>query len=303
MGKVGGTSEARRWRAQIELPPGEERSDNPNSRKQIVRRRCTDLEAPGLDFLRAFFRAIAGAGKSERGICLDPSGSSFPFGHLPYGNRSGGHCRIFQADGLAGNNSGRLDAIELAVKRIETRLAAPGLGRTAVANPTTLLVAVQFVTAAAERSTPFDTALAVAISMTGEHPKIGPLLDQLLAEATTGVPSLEDLRRDFQAKLARIRKGRAVHGYWRQAGDILVSLEPFSGFGRSGNKSGTSGNPAKSVAADVANQNLGEAVQLVAKLDGRVREGLEDWREKAAAARCHRYRPGRTPPRRFHRSY
>jgi hypothetical protein len=37
----------------------------------------------------------------------------------------------------------------------------------------------------------------------------------------------------------------------------------------------------KKVSGDVANQNLGQAVQLIAKLDGRLREGLESWREKA----------------------
>jgi hypothetical protein len=37
----------------------------------------------------------------------------------------------------------------------------------------------------------------------------------------------------------------------------------------------------ETVATEVAAQNLGQAVRRLAKLDGRLREGLESWREQA----------------------
>ena len=187
---------------------------------------------------------------------------------------------FFGPAGWPGSSSGRLDAIELAVKRIETRLAAPGVSRTEVANPTTLLVAVQFVTAAAERSPPFDTALAVAISMTGEHPKIGPLLDKLLIEAPMGVPSLEDLHREFQAKLAEFERDGLFTGIGGNSGPSSFRLSRLFGLAEP-EISAEHRAILKKVSGDVANQNLGQAVQLIIKLDGRVRDGLESWREKA----------------------
>lgn len=266
-----------------ELPPGEERSDNPNSQNQIVRRDPTSRR-PILDFLRAFFRAIAEAGKSvARNLSLLTYLKIYVISVRAISIMAIGLVGIavfFGPIGFTGNSSGRLDAIELAVKRIETRLAAPGLSRTAVANPTTLLVAVQFVTAAAERSTPFDTALAVAISMTGEHPKIGPLLDKLLVEAVTGVPSLEDLRRDFQAKLAEFETKGIVTDIGGSTGRSSFRLSRFLGLAEP-EMSAEHRATLQKASADVANQNLGQAVQLIAKLDGRLREGFESWREKA----------------------
>jgi hypothetical protein len=180
---------------------------------------------------------------------------------------------------LAGDNAGRLDALEASLQRIETRLGALGLSSAEGKNPTTLLVAVQFVTAAAERSAPFDTALAVAISMTGEHPKIGPLLDELLTDATTGVPSLEDLRADFQTKLTEFEKQGLFTGGGEASGSGF-GISRLLGFGEpeiSAEHQAT----LQKLRMDVANHNLSQAAQLIAKLDGRIREGLEGWREKA----------------------
>jgi len=256
-----------------EPPPGQERGDKPNSRKQITLRLMNATSGRSvMDSLRAFFRSIAttrlkGNAASLRALSI-------------LAIILAGIAAFFRPMDSPWNNAGRLDAVELAVKRLETRLASSGLGRTTVANPTTLLVAIQFVTAAAERSTPFDTALAVAISMTGQHPKIGPLLDQLLAEATTGVPSLEDLRRDFLAKLAELEKDGLFTDIGAEPGISSFRLSRFLGLAEA-EISPEHRATLQSVAADVANQNLGEAVQRVAKLDGRVREGLEDWRGKA----------------------
>jgi hypothetical protein len=178
------------------------------------------------------------------------------------------------------NSSERLAAIELAIKNLQTGRTTPGVSRTDVANATTLLVAVQFVTAAAERSTPFDTALAVAISMMGEHPRVGPLLDELLIEATAGVPSREQLGNEFRAQMIKFEEDGIVGG--------LANPESRSSF-RLGGLFGL-GDPEisaehqaiiKALSADVADNNLDRAVQLVSKLDGLLREGLESWREKA----------------------
>lgn len=173
----------------------------------------------------------------------------------------------------------RLSAVELAVRSLESRTATSSLSRGDGANPTTLLVAVQFVTAAAERSAPFDTALAVAISLTGEHPKVGPLLDDLLTEAATGVPSLGDLRTEFQARLAELEKlGLLAEGGDRGKSFFQVSrLWDWSEPNVSGEHQAT----LQKLSADVASLNIGQAVQLLGKLDGRLREALEGWREKA----------------------
>jgi hypothetical protein len=174
----------------------------------------------------------------------------------------------------------RLDEMERAIKHIERRLAPPGPGRTDVANPATLLVAVQFVTAAADRSTPFDTALAVAISMTGAHPTVGPLLDELLVDAATGVPSTDELRVELQAKLAGFEKNGSSTD--PEAGDSssFFGLNRFLGLGEP-EVSAEHREILQKLSADVASRNMGMAVQRVGKLDGRLREGLEDWRKKA----------------------
>jgi hypothetical protein len=172
----------------------------------------------------------------------------------------------------------RLDAVELAVRRLEARAPTSSLGRTDDASATTLLVAVQFVTAAAERSTPFDTALAVAISLTGEHAKVGPLLDDLLPEAATGVPSLVDLRSEFQARLSELAKLGLLADAGGEKSFLRLSLlwnwtEP--------DISAEHQATLQKLSADVASLNIAQAVQLLAKLDGRPREALEGWREKA----------------------
>lgn len=178
---------------------------------------------------------------------------------------------------LAERRSGRLDAVELSVKSIEMRLSPLGI-QVNDPHPTTLLVAIQFVTAAAERSTPFETALAVAIRLTGEHPRIGPLLDRLLDEARTGVPSLDDLRGEFRTKLAEFERD----------GLFMASDEAGSFFRLSRLLDWTGGDTTaahqatlQKLSADVANRDLAQAAQLIAKFDGKLREGLEAWREKA----------------------
>jgi hypothetical protein len=172
----------------------------------------------------------------------------------------------------------RLDAVELAVRRLEARAPTSSLGRTDDASATTLLVAVQFVTAAAERSTPFDTALAVAISLTGEHPKVGPLLDDLLPEAATGVPSLGDLRSEFQATLSELEKrGLSADTGSGKSFFRLSLLWDWTEPDISAEHQAT----LQKLSADVASLNIGQAVQLLGKLDGRPREALEAWREKA----------------------
>jgi hypothetical protein len=184
---------------------------------------------------------------------------------------------ILELTDLAEKRSERLDAVELSVKSIEMRLSPLGI-QVNDPHPTTLLVAIQFVTAAAERSTPFDTALAVAIRLIGEHPRIGPLLDQLLNEARSGVPSLDDLRSEFRAKLAE----------FEQDGLFTASDENKSFFRLSRLLDWTSADATaahqatlQKLSADVANRDLAQAAQLIAKLDGKLREALEAWREKA----------------------
>lgn len=184
---------------------------------------------------------------------------------------------FLQLAGLPEKYSGRLDAVELSVKRIEMRLSPLGV-QAEDPHPTTLLVAIQFVTAAAERSTPFETALAVAIRLTGEHPKIGPLLDQLLDEARAGVPSLDDLRSEFRAKLAEFEQ----HG-------LFMANSGGKSFFRLGGLLDWTGTDVAAahqatlqrLSTDVENRDLAQAAQLIAKLDGRLREALEDWRERA----------------------
>jgi hypothetical protein len=268
-----------------ELPPGDERSNKPHTQKQIVLRLMNATSRRSvIDILRTFFRTIAGAGKSAARTLFSLASLKI------YANSVRALCIMaivlvgmavfFGPMRLPENSSGRLDAIELAVKRIETRLAAPGFSHTAPVNPTTLLVAVQFVTAAAERSTPFDTALAVGISMMGEHPKIGPLLDKLLVEAVTGVPSLEDLRREFQAKLAELESAGLFTDIGGNTGKSAFRLSRFLGWAEP-EISAEQRASLQKLSADVANHNLAQAVQLVTKLDGRLRDGLESWREKA----------------------
>ncbi len=177
-------------------------------------------------------------------------------------------------------NVSRLDEIERTMQRLEARLAPPGPARTDVANPATLLVAVQFVTLAADRSPPFDTALAVAISMIGEHPTVGPLLDELLVDAATGVPSTDELRAELQARLAGFEgNGNSTDP---EAGDnsSFFGLNRFLGLGEP-EVSPEHREILQKLSADIASRNMGMAVQLVGKLDGRLREGLEDWRKKA----------------------
>jgi hypothetical protein len=181
--------------------------------------------------------------------------------------------------GLPGSAPARLDASEWAIKRIEMRLAAAGLSRPDAVNPTTLLVAVQFVTAAAERSAPFDTALAVAISMIGEHPKIGPLLDGLLDDAEKGVPSLDTLRADFQARLVECEKNGLLKDAPAGSGQSpfrLSRLWPWNA-----PETSTEYQALRKLSADVEDRQLAQAMQLVAKLDGRLRDALESWREQA----------------------
>ncbi len=268
-----------------ELPPGEDRSTTPNSQNQIVLRLINATSRRSImDFLHALFWTIARAGKSA-------ARNLFSLTSLKIYARSVhalsimaiflvGIAVFFGPIGLPQNSSDKLDAIELAVKRLETRLAPPSQGRTDAVNPTTLLVAVQFVTAAAERSTPFDTALAVGISMMGEHSKIGPLLDRLLVEAVTGVPSLEDLRRDFQAKLAEFETDGLFTDIGGNTRKSAFRLTQFLGLAEP-EISAEHRATLQKLSADIANHNLGQAVQLVTKLDGRLREGLESWREKA----------------------
>jgi type IV secretory pathway VirB2 component (pilin) len=265
--------------------PPPERGHGPNAQHMITHRLIDAASGrPMMVFLRRLFRFIAASGKSLARALFARIG-------LMLTGASARRLAImsmvlvgigvfFAAVGPPWDRSGRLDAIELAVKRIETRFVAPGPSRTEVANPTTLLVAIQFVSAAAERSTPFDTALAVAISMTGEHPKIGPLLDELLVEAVAGVPSTEDLRRDFRAKLADFEKEGLITDIGGNSGQSAFRLSRFLGLG-SAEISDEQRAILETVATEVAAQNLGQAVRRLAKLDGRLREGLESWREQA----------------------
>ena len=257
-----------------ELPSGKTGSNNPNSQTQMALRSIGNASSRSmLGRLRSILGSLAETGKSAIHYLKGGAISITAIGLA-------GIVLFFGPMGLPGDSSGRLDAIELAVKRIETRLAAPGASRTDAANPTTLLVAVQFVTAAAERSAPFDTALAVAISMTGEHPTIGPLLDKLLIEGPTGVPSFEDLRRDFQAKLAEFEKDGLFTNIGNDTDQSSFRLGRLFGLAKP-EISAEHRATLQKASADVAGQNLGQAVQLVTKLDGRLRDGLESWREKA----------------------
>ena len=264
-------------------PP--ERGNGPNSQDEITHR-LTDAASGRsiMAFLRGLFGMIAAAGRTaaqafSSRTSLRLRGATVRTLAI-MGIALAGIAVFFTAVGSPWDRSGRLDAIELAVKRIETSLAAPGVSRTEAANPTTLLVAIQFVSAAAERSTPFDTALAVAISMTGQHPKIGPLLDELLGEAVTGVPSADDLRRDFRAKLAEFAKDGLITDIGGDSDQSGFRLSRYFGLGEpeiSEEQQAT----LQKLSADVADQNLAQAVRRLVKLDGRLREGLESWREKA----------------------
>lgn len=253
----------------VKLPPGSETGDKPNSPEGISRPAGTESAKGRKSLARYMLAPIHLLGKviSARVLAVVAIAlASIAVFFGPAGAPRGG--------------VDRLDAVELAVRRLETRTATSSLGRADGANPTTLLVAVQFVTAAAERSTPFDTALAVAISLTGEHPKVGPLLDDLLTEAATGVPSLGDLRAEFQARWTELEKlgllteagGDSGNGFFR-----LSRLWDWSEPDISAEHQAT----LQKLSADVAGLNIGQAVQLLAKLDGRLREALEGWREKA----------------------
>jgi hypothetical protein len=253
-----------------------------NSRTQIVPGWIDAVPSRSMgEYLRALLRTIAGTGAFAMRRLFSPTRLKSSLNAIFIALILLACVSVFIGrQGWPGNSSGRLDAIELAVKRIETRLAAPGVSRTEAANPTTLLVAVQFVTAAAERSTPFETALAVSISMAGEHPKIGPLLDKLLVEAPAGVSSLEDLRREFQAKLANFVSDGLVTDMSGNTSSSSFHLSRLFGLADP-EISADQQAILKKVAEDVASQNLSQAVSLINKLDGRVREGLEGWRETA----------------------
>ena len=264
-------------------PP--ERGNRPNSQSDSTHRIADAASGRSImALLRAVLCVISGASKSM-GRALNSltdlrlSGASVRSLAIT-GIVMAGIALLFTAVGAPWNRFGRLDAVELAVKRIETRFTPPGVSRTEVANPTTLLVAVQFVSAAAERSAPFDTALAVAISMIGQHPKIGPILDELLVEAVTGVPSTEDLHGDFRAKLAEFKKQGLVGEMGGNSEQSAFGWSRFLGLGGPETSDEERATLHK-LSADVADQNLGQAVRRLVKLDGRLREGLESWREKA----------------------
>lgn len=177
---------------------------------------------------------------------------------------------------LAGKRSA-LNAVERSVESIELRLSPLGV-RLSEPHPTTLLVAIQFVSAAAERSTPFETALAVAIRLIGEHPRIGPILDQLLEEARTGVPSVDELRSEFGAKLAEFEQDGLF-----TAGDGNKSFLHLGGLLSWTDSDVAAAHQAtlQKLSANVANRDLAQASSHIAKLDGKLREALEVWRGKA----------------------
>lgn len=265
--------------------PPPERGNNPNSQGDITHRLADAASGRSITaLLRAVLGSIARAGKSMGRALISLTGLRLSGASVQSlavtGIVMAGIALLFTAVGPPWNRFGRLDAVELAVKRIETRLTPPGVSRTEVANPTTLLVAVQFVSAAAERSAPFDTALAVAISMIGQHPKIGPILDELLVEAVTGVPSAEDLRGDFRAKLAEFEKQGLIAEIGGNAEQSGFGWSRFLGLGGP-ETSDEQRAILQELSADVADRNLGQAVRRLVKLDGRLREGLESWREKA----------------------
>jgi hypothetical protein len=264
----------------VEPPAQRQGGNGSHSRKQLVlsSKNATPSRRSVVRRLGGFCKAAAGAGASYvRGLLSRATSARA----LSIAAITLAGIAVFMGPiGLPGSSAGRLDENERAVKRIEMRLAAAGLSRTHIANPTTLLVAVQFVTAAAERSAPFDTALAVAISMIGEHPKIGPLLDELLAEAGTGVPSLDELRAEFQARFAEAEKNGLLGDASGASGRSSFRLSRLWGWGDSEIDAAYRATLQK-LTADVANRHLAQAVQLVAKLDGRLRDALEVWREKA----------------------
>jgi hypothetical protein len=264
----------------IEPPQRREAGDHPNSQGQSVPRVVNAAASRSLfGRLRGWLRATARVENPQAHEGSSP-GRSMSASFTPVLSiiavALAGIAALSGTMGLPGSNSGRLEAVELALKRIEMRLAPPGPSRTEAANATTLLVATQFLVAAAERSAPFDTALAVAISMIGEHPKIGPLLDQLLPEAAMGVPSTADLRAEFQAKLTECEKlltemsGRT--GVYSRVSRFLGMTGPET--------SAEHRAMLDKLSADVADHNFGQAVQRISKLDGRLREPLEGWREK-----------------------
>jgi hypothetical protein len=174
-------------------------------------------------------------------------------------------------------DTSRIDAIEYSLRALETRLAIPGTASIHSADHAERLVAIQFVTNAAERSTPFDTALAVAIRMTGDDEEIGPLLDQLLIEAPNGVPSREDLRTDFQARLAKFEQDGVIGSI---SGPSSFGLNGFFGLGGSDSSEQDTAVIQK-LSAQISSDKFTEAVELVGKLDGTLRDGLESWREDA----------------------
>ncbi len=181
---------------------------------------------------------------------------------------------------LPEKQSGRLDAVERSIAGIETRLGIPS-ARRAASDPATILVAVQFVTASAERSAPFDTAVAVAITLIGEHPVIGPLLDTLLNDAMEGVPGHYDLRAEYGKKLAELKSQDLLVG---TDGAVPAPSFPFSGLFGFGGSAGSNQDGAiiERITSDVEAGDFASAVQFVVKLDGRLREALESWREQAS---------------------
>ena len=260
-------------------PPSNGESARSDVQKQIVPSTMTAQSRPSAatslgGFLRAAVRAATWIG----GALFAGATSARAMSTLAVAMAS---IAVFLGPiGLPGSTPARLDATEWAIKRIEMRMAAAGLSRPDAVNPTTLLVAVQFVTAAAERSAPFDTALAVAISMVGEHGKIGPLLDELLEDAGKGVPSLDALRADFQTKLIECEKNGLLDDAPAGAAKSPFRLSRLWTWSEPESTAEYQATLRK-LSADVANHQLAQAMQLVAKLDGRLREALEGWREQA----------------------
>lgn len=262
-----------------EPPANHEGGHGSNASNQlVVRSRHRIGSGSVLSGLYGFFKARVAAGMSRvRGLVsrvMSPRALSLAAIVLA------GIALLREPAGLPGSSTARLDETKRAVQQIEMRLATAGWSRTHLANPATLLVAVQFVTAAAERSAPFDTALAVAISMIGEHPKIGPLLDELLGDAEIGVPSLDDLRAEFQAKLTEAEKNGILAHIPGSTGKWSFGFSRLWIWGDS-ESDAEYGAALQKLSANLANHRLAQAVQLVAKLDGRLREALEVWREKA----------------------
>lgn len=260
-------------------PPSKGEGAQSHSQKQVVP--CTmntrSSQSAGAA-LGGFFKAALKGGKCIAGNLYARATSARALALIAVALAS---IAVFLGPiGLPGSAPARLDASEWAIKRIEMRLAAAGLNRPDAVNPTTLLVAVQFVTAAAERSTPFDTALAVAISMIGEHPKIGPLLDGLLDDAEKGVPSLEALRIEFQDRLVECEKNGLLTDVPAGSVKSPFRLSRLWTWRESESAAEYRATLLK-LSEDVANTRLAQAIQLVAKLDGRVRDALESWREKA----------------------